>query len=250
MRALARTVSKVLLVRDQAASRRRGIWPMCEEDSERNRPHVDREIDWFFRNSSPNPDRIGCPSENTLRELAQRLRPIDDPGYQHLAGCSPCYDRFRQYQASPVRKTVRRRVGAFLTIAAGVAAIVATVYWWSDQGSKPGGVSPTDVAVVDLRQFLVTRGTQIPSSSPIMLSRADARTEILLPIGFETGPYDLRLVNSSLATVLSIRADAALKNKVVTIHTSMALSALRAGQYQLALRREGEDWHFFPTSLE
>jgi hypothetical protein len=72
----------------------------------------------------------------------------------------------------------------------------------------------------------------------------------LLPVGLEAGRYDMRLVNGSLVTVFSTQAEAALEKQAVTIHTSMPLSNLQAGQYQLALRRVDEDWRFFPISLE
>ena len=225
---------------------------MGKEDSERDQAHVDRELDWFFKNASPNPDGVGCLSEQTLRELAQRLRPIGDPGYEHLSRCSPCYWHFRRYQsASRTTRSTPRSSGKLLAVAAGFLLIITAVtgLWWFGRSGTTTGGTGTEVAVVDLRSFLVTRGAQSPRRAAIKLSRADSRADILLPIGFETGRYEVRLVNS-IATVLSTQAEAALENHVVTIHITMTLSNLHAGAYQLAVRREGDDWHFFPTTLE
>ena len=225
---------------------------MGKEDSDRDQVRVDREVDWFFQNASPNPDRVGCLPTETLRELALRLRPISDPGYAHLSHCSPCYQQFRRHQIHGASHSNTRSSGKFLAVAAGLLLIIAAVstFWWFGRGGITARQTGTEVAVVDLRGFLVTRGTQVPTRDPIKLSRADVRAEILLPIGFEAGHYDLRLVSGAFVTVLSAQAEAALEKQVVTIHTPLALSKLQAGQYQLALRRVGEDWHFFPTALE
>ena len=225
---------------------------MGREDGERDQAPVDREVDWFFKNASPNPDRVDCLSEETLRQLAQRSRPISDPGYEHLSHCSPCYQQFRRYQNERPAVVKPRTFNKFLAIAAGIVVVIAavTTIWWIGRGGSTPRRTGTEVAVVDLRSFLVTRGAQSPARAPIKLSRADVRADILLPVGFETGRYDLRLVNGALVTVLSTQVQAALENQVVTIHTPMTLRDLRAGQYQLALKRAGEDWHFFPTTLE
>lgn len=221
-------------------------------DSERDQAHVDREVDWFFENASPNPGRVGCLSEETLRDLAQKHRPIGDPGYEHLSRCSPCYQQFRRYQAVGPDRVNTRSNGRFLAVAAGVLLMMAAVstFWWFGRGGSSTRGTGTEVAVVDLRSFLVTRGAQARTQAPINLPRADVRASILLPVGLEAGRYDMRLVNGSLVTVFSTQAEAALEKQAVTIHTSMPLSNLQAGQYQLALRRAGEDWRFFPITLE
>src|SRR5919106_759461 len=56
------------------------------------------EIDIVFGFAHPNPNRIGCCSDAELVELAQRRRSMDDPGYAHVAKCSPCYRRMRALQ--------------------------------------------------------------------------------------------------------------------------------------------------------
>lgn len=240
------------IVPDPMHGKARESISMGREDSERDRAHVDPEVDWFFKNASPNPDRVDCLSEETLRQLAQRSRPISDPGYEHLSHCSPCYQQFRRFQADGLNKPKQQSRGKFLAVAAGILLVIGAVsslWWFGRHAAQTQRIGP-EIAVLDLRSFLVTRGTQTPARPPIKLSRADVRADILLPIGYEPGQYDLRLVNGSLVTVFSTKAGAALENQVVTIHTPMPLSELHAGQYQLALKREGEDWQFFPTTLE
>jgi hypothetical protein len=41
----------------------------------------------------PNPERKGCPSQETLAAFAQNPRefPMDDPIFEHVQNCSPCF---------------------------------------------------------------------------------------------------------------------------------------------------------------
>lgn len=59
---------------------------------------VDDEMDLLLGSAYPNPTREGCPAPEVLRQLSQRQLPISDPGYEHLARCSPCYREFRGFQ--------------------------------------------------------------------------------------------------------------------------------------------------------
>lgn len=57
------------------------------------------EIDEVFGTANPNPGRVGCPTVEELKDLAQRRLPLGAPGYEHLTKCSPCYREFRAIQA-------------------------------------------------------------------------------------------------------------------------------------------------------
>ena len=59
---------------------------------------LEDEIDLVLGYASPNPTREGCPSYELLVALSRRERPIDDPAYEHLVKCSPCYQRVRSLQ--------------------------------------------------------------------------------------------------------------------------------------------------------
>jgi hypothetical protein len=56
------------------------------------------ELDDVFRGANPNPRREGCPPNSVLVALSRRERPIDDPGWEHLLECSPCYGEVRDMQ--------------------------------------------------------------------------------------------------------------------------------------------------------
>ena len=51
----------------------------------------------FFLEAFPNPQRIDCPSEETLVALAEDRLPPGDPARLHIASCSECYAEYRGY---------------------------------------------------------------------------------------------------------------------------------------------------------
>ena len=80
----------------------------------------------FFLESNPNPERIGCPEERTLRALAEDRLSASHPARLHLASCSKCFAEFRGYRGDweHSRKVRRRIIGwavaASLILASGV----------------------------------------------------------------------------------------------------------------------------------
>jgi hypothetical protein len=68
------------------------------------------EFDELFAHGNPNPDRIGCPTRDVLEALSKRERPIEDPAYQHVANCSPCYCEFRALQQARATRLAQERV--------------------------------------------------------------------------------------------------------------------------------------------
>ncbi len=60
------------------------------------------ELDQVLRIANPNPTRKGCPSPDVLAALSRRERPIEDPTYEHLLECSPCYCEVRDMQRAQV----------------------------------------------------------------------------------------------------------------------------------------------------
>jgi hypothetical protein len=48
----------------------------------------------FLRESFPNPERKGCPDEDTLQALAEDRLPLDHPALLHVGSCSECYAEY------------------------------------------------------------------------------------------------------------------------------------------------------------
>ena len=47
-------------------------------------------LDTIYSSVEANPDRVGCPPREALRELAMRTRPLSDPLWDHVMECAPC----------------------------------------------------------------------------------------------------------------------------------------------------------------
>ena len=159
---------------------------------------------------NPNPDRVGCPPIAVLAELAGRRRPIEDTGYDHLAECSPCYLRFREFQKELTRQ---RTLRLWLAIAATILLVIGVTFWWTNtRGTGSGNkivalARPPVIAsgvVLDLRPLAVKRSDN-PNSDQATpsLSRTAQQIMIVLPVGAEDGPYEFKLLDFSLKSALA-----------------------------------------------
>ena len=59
----------------------------------------DALFDTLYSSVEPNPDRVGCPPREALRELAMRRRPLSDPLWDHVIECAPCRIDVREMAA-------------------------------------------------------------------------------------------------------------------------------------------------------
>src|SRR5262245_21906089 len=104
------------------------------------------EIDELSGRANPNPNRVGCPPREVLAALARRERPIDDPAYEHLTKCSPCYLDVRSIQERD-RRQRRVRMACALGVAAATLIAVA-LGWMRFAANRP---APDLRAQLDLR---------------------------------------------------------------------------------------------------
>lgn len=216
------------------------------------------EIDALFGEANPNPSRIDCPAQEVLVALARRERAMDDPAYEHLTRCSPCYLEFRTLQETAEAREARARYSRWwLAASAALLVILAAGVWFYFYASNAQNervrvpiIAEVDVQL-DLRPYAVARTEQKPGSlPPIALSAQRLRMTVLLPTGSEPGPYALRLLDPSSRELTSASGTAEIRDFVTTLQATLDLSSIPAGEYRLAVRRQGEDWHFYPASVK
>ena len=220
------------------------------------------EIDELFSRANPNPTRAGCPPHDVLLAVARKKLPIGDPAYEHLAKCSPCYLEFRRIQQSGRQSTrlmTSRAVwgaaaAAVVLLAAGSVWILRPVHNAVRPADSIAATNSTAVAQpmqVDLRKYAASRtDQQNRTGEPVTLTRSNLNLTILLPVGSEPGRYDVQLLDSALRSRTSSTGQADIKNFVTTLQTTMDLSSVTPGTYQLALRHDGDDWRLFPATLK
>lgn len=209
------------------------------------------ELDEVFRGANPNPTRQGCPSHDVLVALSRRERPIEDPAYEHLLDCSPCYVEVRDMQRAHLmamhdRPARRWWIGA----AAAAALIVAVGAWWfaAGRGAAPGEAGATMQVTLDLRPYSVTRSPTAPDAPPpLELPRGVVELTLLLPVGSEPGPYDVQLLDAEQRSLVSTQGTAAIRDFVTTLPATFDLSDVTAGNYRLAIRKIGDGWRLYPA---
>jgi hypothetical protein len=219
------------------------------------------EIDEVLSRANPNPNRAGCPPRDALIALARRAQPINDPAYEHLVKCSPCYREFRALQeagtsARPV--AAARRSSAWMLGAAAVLLVALTGVWWLTRGER----SVQDAAVaslanttpaqaqLDLRRFAVLRSEQTTAeTAAVQLPAKVVDVTLLLPVGSEPGRYDVQLLDGELRSKSEATGTAVIDNFVTTLNVRLNLQALAPGAYQLAIRRQGDSWRMFPATV-
>src|SRR2546429_5717467 len=89
----------------------------------------DDDIDNVVGRANPNPTRAGCPPREVLIALSRRERPIEDPAYEHLTKCSPCYREFRAFQDATARERRTKGLTWFAAAAAVVLAAAAAAWF-------------------------------------------------------------------------------------------------------------------------
>jgi len=228
--------------------------PMARNNRERDpaafRP--EDELDEVFGRANPNPNRTGCPDKDVLRSAGRKALPIDHPVYEHLAGCSACYQELRKFQ-QPVQVPSRARP-ALAAAAVVLMAVAGAAYFGRNLGIGLGSDGRTNAtsqqALIDYRGESTTRSDAGDSArKSVTVPRANLDATILLPVGSEPGQYELRLTDRSHRSRVGKLVTAQLRDFAVRIDVNLDLRSLESGEYLLEIRRQGEDWDPHPLVI-
>jgi hypothetical protein len=211
----------------------------------------DEALELMYERGNPNPSRTGCPQRDVLKALARRQRPVDDPLYDHLTQCSPCFNDVRTIQRSqPTRRTrpalsraSRWAAAAVVVVGIGLALIGPGRNW-----IRP---SPSPVPVVlDLTTFSVSRSTGDATALPLLtLQRGPVELTVVLPNGYEPGVYEVQYEASDSSVHASATGQALLRDFVTRVTLPLDLSSAPAGRGRLSVRPSTGDWISAPAVL-
>jgi hypothetical protein len=218
---------------------------------------IENEMDLLFGRAHPNPAREGCPPAELLIRLARRELPIGDPAYDHFAKCSPCYQELRTLQQ---RSAAARKRTLWATAAAAIVVLAISGSWflWPRTGevvpnstASESSSAPEVTARLDLRKYAVARSEQNqPEPEAVSVPRGRLNLTLLLPVGSEPGEYDVQILDSDLTSRASARGRAEIREFITTLNATLDVASLPPGAYQLAVRRQGEDWRLFPVAVK
>ena len=195
----------------------------------------------------PNPERVGCPSRDTLKALASRELSLADaePWMDHFAQCTPC---FRDY--TELRRLVdRRRKLSYLGIAAVV--IVVCVVAWGWYARQHGVITVHNYIVADMRNRLILRGDQGPGKGPLVFQRGFDDVSFYIPEGSRAGNYDVAIFHEEPTEPLATTMGAAtMENDKTIIKVTLDLSRIAPGNYLVGIRLPGNDWSYYRVVLK
>jgi len=217
----------------------------------------------YLSEAFPNPDRMGCPPDDTLRLLANQPTESDESISSHLTCCSPCFNtyvahlsrvRAEQVESQKIRraKWIRR---SFVTAGLLATLMIALYVFFNLRHIEPivapripepvGKPATSDhvatatyvPVLVDLNNASPVRGLDRGKASPspqVLPSSPLIDLNLLLPLGSEERRYSVRL-SSSRDVVWSGFAKAHLENGQMVLHVHADLSHVLAGNYDLVV---------------
>jgi hypothetical protein len=231
--------------------------------------------------ANPNPDRVGCPGRNTLRDLAFHKRGVDAQTFgkitEHVFGCSPCVQDALVYAEEYSHERKKRR--ARLAAAGFAAVVVLSVAIWQFGGPHPKPEiaetapaetlpSPSEPTVADAGNRPAPQPVaprfepvtiELPTSwrgatgtdQPLVIPRGRLQLEIRLPIGSPEGRYKLRISDSAGKVRKTLEGTARTNNGLTSIKVAMDTSSLYPGTYTLGLLEPGlDEWSDYPSTIK
>ncbi len=120
----------------------------------------------------------------------------------------------------------------------------------SRRQSWPTQTAAAQVVTLDLRPFAALRDDSAkPSSATPVLPRENLRLSVMLPLGSETGQYEIRLMNDQLQVIQETTGQALFQDQETRLSAQLNLSGLKAGSYRLWIRRQNRSWRDFPLDV-
>jgi len=206
--------------------------------------------------SYPNPDRVGCPGVEALKALAQRKADLrqSEQAVLHIGACSPCFIEYAALQKQATRRKTVELVlaSAALLILAVVGGWAWKTHWFREFGGSVATNAPYQKVTVDLRNRLILRGDQVPSTNagPIELPRGRLDLTVLLAKGSRPGNYAIRVSTELERTIVSVTGTATSENGNAALNVKLDLSRLAPNTYLFAIGQAGSEQNEYPLVLK
>jgi len=210
----------------------------------------------YFSTAFPNPNRVGCPGTEVLRDIAFRKvdRSTAKQWHTHLMQCSPCFVEYVAFRDQARRLHMMRRVATAAAI-----AIVCVGLWFAYRAgifhpSRTVQVAHGKITYLpkhaNLRDLAPLRGAEGKPLPPLEFARDYVDLTLDLPIGNEPGQYDVEIAEQLDQPLVTATGTASLMNGVAELEVKLNLITLHPGLYYLAVRQPGQSWAPFTVLLK
>jgi hypothetical protein len=184
----------------------------------------------YLSEGFPNPDREGCPPDDTLRSLAFNPRDSDLEVTEHLAACSPCFGRYSELLAE-----LKAHQQAERSSWTGISA-------WFKTHPVLAATALACALLLGIGLGLVLRGIRQPNTPPMETNRKPSSTKPLNPT-VAYSPFSLDL--SALSPVRGAEPLETVPQRLVVPGSALDLTltlplASPEGHYDLKLTAGSE----------
>jgi hypothetical protein len=211
-------------------------------------------LERFFLTGNPNPNRIGCPSQEILQSVSRRRLNIPKEVFAHLAKCSECSLDVKAYRLRFERRHRRNNIlfasGLFAAVLAGVVALLPQINPSHSRITRIRESVPQNVAI-NLWDQDIQRGTE-QALKTIHVPPTSVRLIITLPRFSHPGTYQISLCHERNDASAFARAKASASSdgprEIVTV--LLDLAGVAKGTYWLSTRlNEDEASDYFPVKV-
>ena len=219
----------------------------------------------FLLEGNPNPDREGCPDEQTLRAMAEDGLPSQHPARLHLGSCSPCFAEFRSLKIEVDAKRATRRkivawaIAACLLVAAGLYGFRMLFTLRGPTITENGRqVGEQPVAAVEKTVDLFSHGTVRGGDQPSQLETVSlppslVHLHLILPRFSDPGSYTIAVSKDEAGHDSLARGSGttAADGPRLTVAVTLDLRAAKDGSYFLSTVRESDDGaYYYPLKVQ
>ncbi len=221
----------------------------------------------YLSEAFPNPNRMGCPSDNALRLLAIQPMQSDPSTGEHLTSCSPCFTAYMVHLDRAKAETIQRQrnrravwIRRSATASVVAAILVTAVYVIVTRRrtepiaapripapiTAPGNPTHPQAtmyvpSLIDLSNASPTRGSihgTAGSVPQIILSDSPLDLTLRLPLGSDERLYSITL-RSRQHIVWSESTRARRQNGDVLLRVRADFSHVPSGHYDLQVASNG-----------
>jgi hypothetical protein len=205
----------------------------------------DNPVEEILLTRFPNPNRVGCPLPEVIEALGEKKIGRDDPAWQHVWHCSPCFAEFkaiRDKRLARIERTPQKTSFSARTVGLAAALLLCIVLlgvFLARRSTSPAnGLAVVTIDLSDAGTFRGAAGDDGRVLAELPRQRDEVR--VTLPRLSRQGRYKVAILKSksenAAVALSSATSTGPESNRQVAL--TLDLSKADPGRYFLATRLE------------